>query len=178
MTYIPALPYIRDDGGRVAAGRKGDAGDCVTRAICIATGGDYLTVYAAMADGNADLAEALAARGKRVPGYMRARSASRGVNPKVWKPYLHALGWHWVHTMNIGSGTVVHVRPGDLPPCDRMILRLSRHLTAVVDGTIRDTHDPSRDGTRAVYGIWTPEPWTWTPRDPFDLSHGVTWERA
>ena len=27
---------------------------------------------------------------------------------------------------------------------------MSRHLTAVIDGTIRDTHDPARDGNRAV----------------------------
>lgn len=26
------------------------------------------------------------------------------------------------------------------------------------DGVIRDTHDPSRDGTRCVYGYWTAEP--------------------
>jgi len=30
-----------------------------------------------------------------------------------------------------------------------------RHLTAVIDGVIHDTHDPSRDGTRSVYGYYS-----------------------
>ena len=36
-------------------------------------------------------------------------------------------------------------------------MRLSRHITAVVDGVIHDTHDPSRKGTRCVYGYWYQE---------------------
>ena len=33
--------WIHDDGGRRAAGFKGEAGDCATRAIAIATGHEY-----------------------------------------------------------------------------------------------------------------------------------------
>jgi hypothetical protein len=32
----------------------------------------------------------------------------------------------------------------------------SRHLVAVIDGVIHDTHDCSRDGTRCVYGYFQP----------------------
>lgn len=35
-----------NDGGRQAAGYKGSAGDCVTRAVAIATGQPYAKVYA------------------------------------------------------------------------------------------------------------------------------------
>ena len=73
--------------------------------------------------------------------------------PGVYKSYLAALGFRWTPTMTIGSGTRVHLRVGELP-AGRLIVRCSRHLTAVVDGVIRDTHDPSRHGTRAVYGYW------------------------
>jgi len=38
---MDATKFVRDDGGRAAAGREGDAGDCVTRAIAIATGIPY-----------------------------------------------------------------------------------------------------------------------------------------
>ena len=38
------MEYIHDDGGRVAAGYKGKTGDCVTRAIAIATGKPYQEV--------------------------------------------------------------------------------------------------------------------------------------
>jgi hypothetical protein len=40
-------------------------------------------------------------------------------------------------------------------PNGRLIARCSRHLVAVIDGVIHDTHDSSRDGTRCVYGYWT-----------------------
>ena len=38
MTDHPslALPWVYDDGGRAAAGFKGEAGDCGTRAVAIA----------------------------------------------------------------------------------------------------------------------------------------------
>jgi hypothetical protein len=35
------MEHIHDDGGRAAAGFVGKTGDCVTRAITIATGKDY-----------------------------------------------------------------------------------------------------------------------------------------
>ena len=37
------------------------------------------------------------------------------------------------------------------------IARVSKHFVAVMDGVIRDTHDPSRKGKRAVYGYWIPK---------------------
>ena len=39
------MEFIYDDGGRAAAGFKGKTGDCVTRAIAIATGRPYREVY-------------------------------------------------------------------------------------------------------------------------------------
>lgn len=43
------IGYRQDDGGRSAAGYRGTAGDCVTRAVSIVTGADYRTVYRAAA---------------------------------------------------------------------------------------------------------------------------------
>jgi len=42
------IKFIFDDGGRAAAGFRGRAGDCVTRAIAIATGKPYREVYDAL----------------------------------------------------------------------------------------------------------------------------------
>lgn len=39
------MPYVYDDGGRKKAGFKGNANDCSTRAIAIATGRSYKEVY-------------------------------------------------------------------------------------------------------------------------------------
>jgi hypothetical protein len=58
--------------------------------------------------------------------------------------------------MTIGSGTRVHVRANELPK-GRLILSLSRHYAAFIDGELLDNHDSSRDGTRCVYGYWLKE---------------------
>jgi hypothetical protein len=41
-----------------------------------------------------------------------------------------------------------------LPP-GRLVVSLSKHYVAVINGTIYDTHYPDRDGTRCVYGYWS-----------------------
>jgi hypothetical protein len=58
--------------------------------------------------------------------------------------------------MQVGSGTKVHLRDGELP-MGRLVVAVSNHVTAVIDGVVHDTHDPSRGGTRAVYGYWCAE---------------------
>jgi hypothetical protein len=55
--------------------------------------------------------------------------------------------------MQVGSGCTVHLREDELPS-GTLIVAVSRHLTVVKDGVIYDNHDPSRDGTRCVYGYW------------------------
>lgn len=140
------MPWARDDGGRKAAGFKGNApGDCVTRAIAIATGLPYLTVYDALNR----LAEAERPRGRK-----RRSSSRTGVHSKTARRYLEELGWTFTPTMGIGTGCRVHLTPGELP-AGRLVVSLSRHWCAVVDGTTRDLYDPSRDGTRCVYGYFT-----------------------
>lgn len=70
--------------------------------------------------------------------------------------------------MFVGSGCKVHLTDGELPK-GRLIVNVSKHLTAVIDGVIHDTHDPQRyeekqvgnlqyevvKGTRCVYGYWS-----------------------
>jgi hypothetical protein len=51
--------------------------------------------------------------------------------------------------MQIGSGCTVH-----LLPSGKLVVSVSKHLTAVIDGVIHDTHDCSRAETRCVYGYW------------------------
>ena len=130
--------YIYNDGGRKAAEFKGHVGDCVVRSIAIVGALDYRKVY--------DDLKVVMGKGK---------SPRKGVPKKVYKEYLAALGWAWTPTMAIGSGCQVHLRSDELPK-GRLLVSPSRHLTAVIDGQIHDTHDPSRDGTRCVYGYYRP----------------------
>jgi hypothetical protein len=140
------MEFILHDGGRAAAGYKGKTGDCVTRAIAVASGKTYQEVYDALNR----LAQS-ERRGKR----HRKRSNSRtGVYRKTYQRYLESLGWRWTSTMSIGSGCSVHLRASELPS-GPLIVRVSRHLTVVIDGVLYDTHNCSRGGTRCVYGYFS-----------------------
>lgn len=141
------MRLIFDDGGRAAAGLRGHSGDCVTRAIAIATGKQYREVHDALNS----LAES-----ERIGRRKKRKSSSRsGVYPGTYHRYLRSLGWRWNATMSLGSGCNVHLRKSELP--DGVILaRVSRHLVAIIDGEIHDTHDCSRDGMRCVYGYFSP----------------------
>jgi hypothetical protein len=145
------MPFERDDGGRAAAGFRGKTGDCVCRAIAIATGRPYLEVYDALND--AARSERPGARKGRRRGGRRS-CARTGVAKATYRRYLDGLGWRFSPTMGIGSGCRVHLRADELPP-GRLVVVLSGHLVAVVDGVVRDTHDPSRGGSRCVYGYFT-----------------------
>ena len=141
------MQWIYDDGGRAQAGYKGSAGDCVTRSIAIATGKPYQEVY--------DALNTLATRertGRRKRGTSTART---GVYRTTYQRYLESIGWAWTATMKIGQGCKTHLRADELPG-GRLIAVVSRHLCAVIDGVIYDTFDPSRDGTRCVYGYFSP----------------------
>ena len=130
------MNYQYHDGGRKAAGYQGLAGDCVTRAIAIATGQSYQTVYDAL-NGLAKIET----KSKRRRGKSSARN---GVHRVTYQKYLADLGWVWVPTMFIGSGCKVHLATGELPG-GRLIVAVSRHLVAVVNDVIYDTHDPRRE---------------------------------
>lgn len=136
-----------DDGGRADAGYKGEAGDCAARAIAIATGTSYREAYDLI------LKFAEQERGRVRRGKKRFSHPRTGVfTPTMHKVMAH-LGWEWVPTMGIGTGCTVHLRADELP-AGRIVCNLSKHFAAVVDGVVHDTYDPSRDGTRCVYGYW------------------------
>lgn len=139
------MKWLYDDGGRAASGFRGEAGDCSTRAIAIATGRSYSEVYTVLG----------AMANERLPSGRKRYSARTGVPRKTIRAYLANIGWVWTPTMHIGSGCKVHLREEELPR-GRLVVSVSRHLVAVIDGVIRDTHDPTRAGVRCVYGYWQP----------------------
>ena len=141
------MQLIFDDGGRAKAGFTGIAGDCCCRAFAIAAQRDYREVYEAI--------RTLATKertGKRKRGVSSPRDG-------VYKNTAHKLAYilnprvRWVPTMGIGMGCRVHLRDGELP-MGRLVVQVSKHFVAVVDGIMHDIHDPSRAGTRCVYGYW------------------------
>ena len=146
------FPLQKDDGGRAAAGFKGGAGDCVVRSIAIAANLPYLQVYEDLRQANAQYAEERDNKLSRLLA-QRGSSPRNGNHRNVFHDYILARGFEWVPTMKVGAGCQVHLRPDELPK-GTLIVKVSKHLTAVIDGVIHDTHDPSRAGTRCVYGYY------------------------
>lgn len=138
--------FVYDDGGRKAAGFKGEAQDCVCRAISIAAEIPYRDVYNLINE---------FARHENVgvnKGHKRS-NARTGVYKPLIREIMASLGWTWVPTMFVGSGCQVHLKRSELPP-GRLVVNVSRHSVAFIDGVIHDTHDCSRGGTRCVYGYF------------------------
>ena len=155
------MKFQYDDGGREAAGFKGSAGDCVVRAVAIATQQPYEAVYNALSEG---------CRTQRLTRRSKPKASARaGVNVrrKWFRDYMESIGWKWTPTMHIGSGCKVHLTDGELP-MGRLIVSVSKHYTTVIDGVVHDTHDPQRTtfwhypgesvrrSERCVYGYWQP----------------------
>lgn len=150
------MQFIFNDGGRKLAGRRGDAGDCLVRAIAIVTERPYQDVYDTV---NSFSTEEKYRRGRI--GFLaatgRGSSARTGVYKTTAKQIMAHFGLAWHPTMHFGKGCTVHMRPEELP-IGRIIVNVSKHFAAVIDGVLHDTHDCSRKGKRCVYGYWTLTP--------------------
>lgn len=122
------------------------------RSIAIAAKLPYLQVYEDLRAANAHYA---LVRDNKLSRQLNQRGSSprNGNHRKVFHDYILSQGFQWVPTMQVGTGCKVHLRPAELPR-GVLIVRVSGHLTAVIDGVIQDTHDPSRSGTRCVYGYY------------------------
>lgn len=138
------MDFKFNDGGRKAAGYKGEAGDCAVRAVAIATNQPYQIVYDAL-----NVFCKTEKRKKRG----RKSSSRTGVHRKTLNLYMESIGWSWVPRMLVGEGCTCHMRSDELPS-GNIITRLSRHFAAVVGGVCNDTYDSTRDGGRCVYGYW------------------------
>ncbi len=146
------MQFEYSDGGRSKYFR-GSAGDCVTRAVAIATGLDYKHVYDTLSQRQyewANTSRSKVAKKARKLG----KTSRKGIYKQVYRPYLVELGWTFTPTMSIGSGCTVHMRSEELPS-GTIIVKLSKHLAVVRDGVLLDTHDCTRSGTRCVYGYWS-----------------------
>lgn len=89
------MNWIYDDGGRSKYFRAESVGDCVCRAIAIATQTNYKEVY--------DLINRCAKTERT--GKRKGKSTARnGVYKETIQKVMKELGWRWEPTMKIGSG--------------------------------------------------------------------------
>jgi hypothetical protein len=125
------MNFIYTDGGRTQAGFYGTTGDCVTRAIAVATEVDYKEVY-----------DSLFAIAKNWPGKskkaLRIRSnptPRSGVYDEVAKKYLEHLGW--VKVKGLATLDSRKFQRGTY------ICKTRKHFTVVKDGALYDAFDCS-----------------------------------
>ena len=129
------MRYKYNDGGRSHYFAANKVGDCVTRSIAIVKGQDYKQVYNEI---------------KKLVGY----TPRNGVYKKDTKKVMEHFGGVWISCSGFGKKDKTHLNEMEIPTHGRLICNLSKHVTCVIDGVINDTYDPSRDGTRMVYGYW------------------------
>ena len=118
------IGFEYDDGGRIAAGYKGHTGDCVIRAIAIATGQEYKPLY-----------KRFAALNKVRYGKATGRD---GVSSKDYVPVLEELGFARVQNRRgkpLLTFTEAYKQYGNC------IVSTTKHIAAIIDGNLRDTYD-------------------------------------
>ncbi|MCA9131402.1 MAG: DUF2786 domain-containing protein [Planctomycetales bacterium] len=131
------VEFVWHDGGRAACGFVGMTGDCVTRAISIATGKVYRDVY-----------QQLGERALKTP--------RNGVTLDIYRDLLDSLGW------SMCPGSNIPFIPQVLPK-GSVIAQLKSsnsrgdggHLCAVIDHVIHDTWNPADDDYILV-NYWVP----------------------
>lgn len=143
------MEFVYADGGRSKYFKAKNVGDCVTRAICNATGKDYKEVYnrlKELAQEETDKQLKKHCGGKR-------SSVRDGVFMETLKKYLKEIGWVRMSTITKGSSQRMHLNENELPN-GNLIVQVSKHLTCVKDKVLYDTYDCTRGGGRLVYGYW------------------------
>ena len=158
------MEWVYDDGGRSKYFKGENVGDCVCRAITIATGMDYKEVY----DELQRRAKCETATQLKHHRSGKRSSARNGVFRETFKEYLSDLGWQKHSTCGFGKGVQCHLVADELPS-GIVIVQVAKHLVCVIDGVIHDTYDSSckqyydehgnlcTNNRRAVYSYWTKE---------------------
>lgn len=131
----PLYPMLCHDGGRKESKRSKQRNDCTVRALAIATGIPYDEAY-----------DLLAAAG---------RKSGSGFNIKKWAPTasVNNFGFKWIAFPAVSGQR----RMNPMTFCKQYstrtyIARVAKHVFAVIDGVIYDTHEPRADC--CIYGVW------------------------
>lgn len=140
------VPFVHNDGGRLAAGFKGSAGDCGVRAAAIVSRRSYREVYDELF---AMQCEYISRKRK-----LKNKKASprNGVYRDVLHDYMTANGATYIAFAGIGKPPIRVFQVAAHYSQRRLILRLARHYSTLIDGCNHDTwyqHPEKR-----VYSIW------------------------
>ncbi len=136
-------PFVKTDGGRSDDKRRPHKGDCVIRAVALATGIAYSECYDELED-----------------FYGKSRG---GMNIKNWIDLQHynetnfrGFSFHWVPFKAVKG----QKRMNPVTFCQQFkdgtyIARTAKHVFAVIDGVIHDSWKQRKH--RCIYGAWKVE---------------------
>jgi len=127
------MTYQYTDGGRVEAGFK-SLGDCGIRAVAVACEMSYQDAR--------KLLKEYANKGRQ-----GSRAISHGIYKNDMDAALRSIGWQWNQAPKFKGRKA---RYSDIP--GRAILRMAKHFSVVIDGTLYDSWDSSH---KMVYGYWS-----------------------
>lgn len=145
------MEFIFNDGGRFKY-FKGKTGDCVTRAIAIATGKDYKEIY--------DTINTLAKSERTGKKKRRISNARTGVFKTTERKLLTSLGWSYKPLVKVGDSKRYHLTDNDIDELGfysgTYIIQIKRHLTVIKNGVVYDTFDAS-EFEPMIYGYYYKE---------------------
>lgn len=131
------VEYQYNDGGRAEAGFKGNADDCVTRAIAIATKKPYQDVRKELMECKKKWMNTSRSRHAKS---CKTSSVRNGTERDVWKPYLESLGWVKHNQIKFGSSNRKELVKENLPE-GTVIVQVRKHIMTVIDHVVHDTWD-------------------------------------
>ena len=115
------LTFFETDGGRAKDyGRALRQGDCVIRSIAIASGDSYRATLTGLCE-------------------LAIELGSTPSEQWLYSKYLERRGFVKIGTPRDGNGRKIRLR--DLDGAGSKVVNVSGHLTAVVDGSVRDSWD-------------------------------------
>jgi hypothetical protein len=138
LTFPLSPAWQFDDGGREAAGRIGKAGDCVCRAVSIASGRPYAEVHNRL---------------RIITGHVRHGRRPSPENGIIvarapFKRLMEEFGFGWVDFRHLQKLPTVL----SLPVSGKLVVMIPRHTYAYIDGVVHDLAPPKVDFH--VQGYW------------------------
>jgi hypothetical protein len=124
------MKFNYNDGGRLSAGYSIYTKDCVTRAISLLLGWDYLNAY--------EYVNKIINKVER----KKVSHATIGVSNQTTKKIFSELGLKWIKTNKIPSRLKKPI-----------ILNMVNHVCFAKNGEVFDTHDYFKINKR-IYGYW------------------------
>lgn len=138
------MEFVKSSGGRENYFKRPNVKDCVTRAVCNATGNDYMEVYNGIKE--------IQVKYNKQMGRASSKhnSPRNGVPHNVTKNYIEkVLKWKW-HELPAGQTILEwNIKKGTY------LIQMKHHLTCIKDNKLYDSWDcQTKKKDKSISGYW------------------------